>query len=291
MVDLDSLSPGSKSPALGLAESSEYKNYFPYEVTEAKEEKESNSSDFDLSLPSFDYGMEAGKLAEKKEKMEEMLKLKKGKDTLRTVSNDNFFGVRLKKDEVKKNGTTKVAQPLHPFNPFSSITKVEEDSDEQNENMLNYSFHLPNSLNNSIGGYGNHNFEEPTRYSTLVEMQEEEIFGCDSNEEGKSSPSSTIEESDYKRYVNWNSDFQKASQEEDQEERSLKMAEVIKNFHFNAQKYGEIIISEKFIPPAMKTIKPVSIGGVAGGEKYVVHGEFTFVVLEAWKLSFETVNV
>jgi hypothetical protein len=36
--------------------------------------------------------------------------------------------------------------------------------------------------------------------------------------------------------------------------------------------YGKIIISEVFLPYKQKTIKPISIGGVAGGEKYIHRG-------------------
>lgn len=35
---------------------------------------------------------------------------------------------------------------------------------------------------------------------------------------------------------------------------------------------GKVIISELFLPYTKKTIKPVSIGGFIGGEKYIVHG-------------------
>ena len=39
-----------------------------------------------------------------------------------------------------------------------------------------------------------------------------------------------------------------------------------------ASTYGRTIISEKFLPTATKTIQPVSVGGVAGGEKFVAVG-------------------
>ena len=46
-----------------------------------------------------------------------------------------------------------------------------------------------------------------------------------------------------------------------------------------AETYGRIIISERFLPVDEKTIKPLSMGGVAGGEKYVVHNTlFKFAV-------------
>jgi len=39
-----------------------------------------------------------------------------------------------------------------------------------------------------------------------------------------------------------------------------------------AETYGKIIISEINVPLAQKTIKPISIGGQAGGEKYIAQG-------------------
>lgn len=34
--------------------------------------------------------------------------------------------------------------------------------------------------------------------------------------------------------------------------------------------YGQIICSERYLPDHKKTIKPTSIGGIAGGEKFIV---------------------
>lgn len=45
-----------------------------------------------------------------------------------------------------------------------------------------------------------------------------------------------------------------------------------KDFEYAARMYGKVIISEKFFPYGMKTIKPVNISGMAGGEKYLVGG-------------------
>lgn len=40
--------------------------------------------------------------------------------------------------------------------------------------------------------------------------------------------------------------------------------------HF-VSRYGKIIISEYYLPVHHKTIKPIELGGVLGGQKYVVH--------------------
>ena len=44
-----------------------------------------------------------------------------------------------------------------------------------------------------------------------------------------------------------------------------------KDFIQAAKTYGRIIISEVYLPSHKKTIKPINLGGVAGGEKYIVH--------------------
>ena len=44
-----------------------------------------------------------------------------------------------------------------------------------------------------------------------------------------------------------------------------KLCTLAKEFVAAAKMYGKIIISEVFLPYKQKTIKPISIGGVAGG--------------------------
>ena len=53
-----------------------------------------------------------------------------------------------------------------------------------------------------------------------------------------------------------------------------RLAQVGRDFAFAARQYGRIIIAEKFLPNELKTIPPctVSLGGIAGGEKFIVHG-------------------
>jgi tetratricopeptide (TPR) repeat protein len=46
---------------------------------------------------------------------------------------------------------------------------------------------------------------------------------------------------------------------------------IAQDFLYSARSYGKIIISEAFLPDSEKTIRPVKLGGVAGGDKYVVH--------------------
>jgi hypothetical protein len=45
---------------------------------------------------------------------------------------------------------------------------------------------------------------------------------------------------------------------------------VTQDFVYASQAYGRIIISEVFLPDTMKSIQPINIGGVAGGQKFLV---------------------
>lgn len=48
---------------------------------------------------------------------------------------------------------------------------------------------------------------------------------------------------------------------------------LIEDFILAARTFGGIIISEAHLPAEQKTIKPTSsLGGVIGGEKFLVHG-------------------
>jgi hypothetical protein len=51
------------------------------------------------------------------------------------------------------------------------------------------------------------------------------------------------------------------------------------DFVFAAEQYGRIIISERCVPNARKTIGPTDLGGVAGGQKFLVRqGDIMFKV-------------
>ena len=54
------------------------------------------------------------------------------------------------------------------------------------------------------------------------------------------------------------------------------------NFIQNAESIGRVIIEEVSIPGSSKTIKPVNVGGVAGGEKYVKKGIFFKFAIDAF---------
>ena len=86
----------------------------------------------------------------------------------------------------------------------------------------------------------------------------------------------------------WNEDFQTLLSQVNDDETVLdqqtafeQLSELAADFAFTARAIGRLIISEKYLAPAQKTIKPLTdtMGGSAGGEKYCVHNiVFKFTV-------------
>eukprot|EP01119_Soliformovum_irregulare_P018159 TRINITY_DN5508_c0_g1_i4.p1 TRINITY_DN5508_c0_g1~~TRINITY_DN5508_c0_g1_i4.p1 ORF type:complete len:1482 (-),score=512.19 TRINITY_DN5508_c0_g1_i4:32-3964(-) len=71
---------------------------------------------------------------------------------------------------------------------------------------------------------------------------------------------------------NWNKEFQILLEMEDRKEKFSRLANLEHDFVYAALTYGRIIISEHCLPDEQKTLKPVSVGGVAGGQKYICNG-------------------
>ena len=68
----------------------------------------------------------------------------------------------------------------------------------------------------------------------------------------------------------WNEEFQTLLEMQDGVDKFALLRALYSDFCYAAQSYGSIIISERHLPMEMKTIRPsTSLGGVAGGEKYV----------------------
>jgi len=77
--------------------------------------------------------------------------------------------------------------------------------------------------------------------------------------------------------VEWNAMFQAIlampkETEQQQLERFEKLSALAADFQHTAKMCGKIIISEKNLPDKERTIKEASVGGQAGGTKYIYHG-------------------
>ena len=60
---------------------------------------------------------------------------------------------------------------------------------------------------------------------------------------------------------------------------NMELINLIQDFISTCKIYGRIIISERFIDTSRKTIRPSIMGGVAGGEKYIVNNGFFFFLV------------
>jgi hypothetical protein len=69
----------------------------------------------------------------------------------------------------------------------------------------------------------------------------------------------------------WNREFQEV-QEKTEWFYGADLTNISLEFADTALTYGKIIISEASLPLHQKTLKPARLGGVAGGDKFVVHG-------------------
>jgi hypothetical protein len=70
----------------------------------------------------------------------------------------------------------------------------------------------------------------------------------------------------------WNEEFQQALSMPDSHAKFVALRNLELDFVYAAQLYGKIIISEMSLPVSLKTLKPSSVGGIAGGEKYIAQG-------------------
>ncbi|GAM21633.1 hypothetical protein SAMD00019534_048080 [Acytostelium subglobosum LB1] len=77
----------------------------------------------------------------------------------------------------------------------------------------------------------------------------------------------------------WNETFQQLLDLPDSEAKYETLSNFANNFVYSANTFGKIIISERNVPDEFKTIKPLEIGGVAGGQKFKCNDIiFKFVV-------------
>lgn len=71
---------------------------------------------------------------------------------------------------------------------------------------------------------------------------------------------------------NWNKEFWKLVRLPDSEYKFTKMRALAQDFVFTSEAYGRLIISEMYLLPSEKTVHPLKLGGIAGGQKFVCQG-------------------
>jgi Clustered mitochondria/Translation initiation factor eIF3 subunit 135 len=70
----------------------------------------------------------------------------------------------------------------------------------------------------------------------------------------------------------WNAEFQELLDLPDGWSKYLRLRNLESDFVYAAEAYGRIIIAENVLPDSQKSIRPVSVGGVAGGSKFICAG-------------------
>lgn len=71
---------------------------------------------------------------------------------------------------------------------------------------------------------------------------------------------------------NWNKEFWKLVRLPDSEIKFQAMKALAQDFVFTSETYGRLIISEMYLPVSEKTVHPLKLGGIAGGQKFVCQG-------------------
>jgi hypothetical protein len=115
-------------------------------------------------------------------------------------------------------------------------------------------------------------------YESAYEDSDEEIDDHESNEDEEITLENGVNKPmpiPIQAGKDWNAEFQvlleqQTTSEKHLTERYKKLAELARDFCYAAQVYGKIIIGELGLPIPQKTIKPVTVGGRAGGDKYIV---------------------
>ena len=72
-----------------------------------------------------------------------------------------------------------------------------------------------------------------------------------------------------KHHRDWNKEYQELLEQSESVEKFKKLSQLAHDFVYAATTYAKIIISEQCLRNNRKTIAPISVGGVAGGQKFL----------------------
>eukprot|EP01133_Synstelium_polycarpum_P010233 gene10233-11927_t len=115
-----------------------------------------------------------------------------------------------------------------------------------------YSSYAPASLYSGYNAGSTSNSEEDQREEN-IEDEEEEFARHDKSDHGR----------------DWNKEFQRLLRLPPSLAKFQSLSFMAMDFVKAAENYGFIIIKEMFMPAHLRTIPPIDIGGVAGGEKFI----------------------
>lgn len=70
----------------------------------------------------------------------------------------------------------------------------------------------------------------------------------------------------------WNAEFQQVVEMPESLERYRRLAVLAEEFRLTARHFAELVVNEMATPVHLKTVKPLNVGGIAGGEKFSIRG-------------------
>jgi len=194
-------------------------------------------------------------------------------DLIRLVDMVDSVGQEIAVDQSNNNNALRGGgidddQELNPNGYLDTNSSVAGSTDTK-------SIDLSSSSGYGYGNAGNGNpyisggSPQTNHYSHAKFLTEKGLYGGHSGSKkvAKDDPNAK-----YDDLTSWNTEFQTVIEMEDCLEKFERLSSLEQDFVYAAETYGRIIISEHFLPHDNRTIKPVSVGGIAGGEKYIVQG-------------------
>eukprot|EP01132_Coremiostelium_polycephalum_P007680 gene7680-9448_t len=184
-------------------------------------------------------------------------------DQLSSNNNNNNVQQQLKNISISSYSTYSTIRDSSS-NSYSAYTGV----GGYDQNKSNYS---PNSY--SSGSLYSTSYKTSTPDEDGEEDEEETM-----DEDTEKDPSDKDKEKE--KYLkqtrkfkgtgrDWNVEFQKLLRLAPSLDKFQKLTFLAMDFVKAAENYGFIIIKEMFLPNELKTIKPIDLGGIAGGQKYI----------------------
>jgi len=124
--------------------------------------------------------------------------------------------------------------------------------------------------------------EETTMYNYTSEDNNQIIIDTDVDDENKNEKicnKENEENSSKKNYhlSSWDVQFRKlmmTTKNDDDVEKAKEMSDLADNFFAAASTFCKMIVAEQHVVDKDKKIRPMDVGGVAGGTKFSAHGLF-----------------
>jgi len=173
--------------------------------------------------------------------------------------------LNLPETPAKKHSISEDNKPLHSLADASSLRDVlhhgpVEASSKDDERALQANIA---AIENPLAK------EKGSALAAFPTLQEGE--DVESEDEETSNKESPLYHTAGASFIDWNEEFQRISALEDSAEKYKQLSQIAHEFVYVAETYGRVIISELYLPDDRKSIKPVNLGGRAGGSKYIVH--------------------